>query len=103
MLYEWMDPRYLSTLVFPRRLTRSGSDPTYVALLACVAGERAYRYFAGSWYSSPIAERIAGAVSKADLDQRMDQINRFEAMLVNEGALVLKFWFHLSKKASASG
>jgi polyphosphate kinase 2 (PPK2 family) len=27
----------------------------------------------------------------------MDQINRFEAMLVNEGALVLKFWFHLSK------
>ena len=24
--------------------------------------------------------------------------NRFEAMLVNEGALVLKFWFHLSKK-----
>lgn len=27
----------------------------------------------------------------------MDQINRFEAMLVNEGALVIKFWFHLAK------
>jgi hypothetical protein len=34
-----------------------------------------------------------------DLDARIDQINRFEAMLVNEGALVLKFWFHLSKDA----
>jgi polyphosphate:AMP phosphotransferase len=29
--------------------------------------------------------------------QRIDQINRFEQMLVNEGALVLKFWFHLTK------
>ena len=44
-----------------------------------------------------IAERVAGQMDKGDLDQRMDQINRFEAMLVNEGALVLKFWFHLSR------
>ena len=29
----------------------------------------------------------------------LDDINRFEAMLINEGALVLKFWFHLSKEA----
>ena len=36
-------------------------------------------------------------MSRADMDARIDQINRFEAMLVNEGALVLKFWFHLSK------
>ena len=33
-----------------------------------------------------------------DLDARADQINRFEPMLVNEGALVLKFWFHLTKE-----
>ena len=32
-------------------------------------------------------------------DRCYDYINRFEAMLVNEGALVLKFWFHLSKDA----
>ena len=36
-------------------------------------------------------------MTKFALDQRIDQINRFEAMLVNEGALVLKFWFHLTK------
>jgi polyphosphate:AMP phosphotransferase len=31
------------------------------------------------------------------MDARADQINRFEEMLVNEGAIVLKFWFHLTK------
>jgi polyphosphate kinase 2 (PPK2 family) len=55
--------------------------------------------FAGSWYSDPIRQRLRGSLSLADLDARIGQINRFEAMLVNEGALVLKFWFHLSKDA----
>ena len=55
--------------------------------------------FAGSWYSDPIRERIEGAISLKELDAKADQINRFEAMLVHHGALVLKFWFHLSKEA----
>jgi AMP-polyphosphate phosphotransferase len=54
--------------------------------------------FAGSWYSDPIRERILGEISVKELDARAEQINRFEAMLVNEGALVLKFWFHLTKE-----
>ncbi len=29
----------------------------------------------------------------------MEEIVRFERMLVDEGALILKFWFHLSKKS----
>ena len=55
--------------------------------------------FAGSWYSDPIRERLLGQLSLKELDARADQINRFEAMLANEGALVLKFWFHLTKDA----
>ncbi|MDQ5944900.1 MAG: AMP-polyphosphate phosphotransferase, partial [Pseudomonadota bacterium] len=37
-------------------------------------------------------------MKRAEMEETLDEINRFEAMLVNEGALVLKFWFHLSKK-----
>jgi polyphosphate:AMP phosphotransferase len=53
--------------------------------------------FAGSWYSTPIAHRIDRTVSRVQLDRRLDEINRFEAMLVNEGALLLKFWLHLTR------
>src|SRR6185436_19940223 len=35
--------------------------------------------------------------SRVRLDKRLDEINRFEAMLVNEGALLLKFWLHLTR------
>ena len=97
VLYEWMDPRYLSTLAFSAPTDEERERPYMWRYWRALPPKSRIGIFAGSWYSNPIAERILGRLGKGELDQRMDQINRFEAMLVNEGALVLKFWFHLSK------
>ena len=97
VLYEWMDARYLSTLAFSAPTDEERQRPYMWRFWRALPPKGRIGIFAGSWYSSPIAERIAGEIGKATLDQRIDQINRFEAMLVNEGALVLKFWFHLSR------
>jgi polyphosphate:AMP phosphotransferase len=53
--------------------------------------------FFGSWYTMPIIDRTYGRTTDADLDQSIEQAVRFERMLADEGVLVLKFWFHLSK------
>ena len=97
VLYEWMDPRYLSTLAFAAPSDEERERPYMWRFWRALPPKGRIGIFSGSWYSAPIAERISGVLSRGDLDQRMDQINRFEAMLVNEGALVLKFWFHLSR------
>ena len=97
VLYEWMDPRFLSTLAFAAPSDEERERPFMWRFWRALPPKGRMGIFAGSWYSSSIANHIAGKLSRGDLDQRMDQINRFEAMLVNEGALVLKFWFHLSK------
>jgi polyphosphate:AMP phosphotransferase len=97
VLYEWMDPRFLTTLAFAAPSDEERERPFMWRFWRALPPKGRMGIFAGSWYSSSIAHHIAGKLSRGDLDQRMDQINRFEAMLVNEGALVLKFWFHLSK------
>lgn len=97
MLYEWMDPRYISTLAFSAPNDEERQRPFMWRYWRALPPKGRVGIFAGSWYSSPIHDRIEGHMSKADVDARIDQINRFEAMLVNEGALVLKFWFHLTK------
>ena len=96
-LYEWMDARYLTTLAFSAPSDEERERPFMWRYWRALPAKGKIGIFAGSWYSLPIAARIRGKLGKGKLDQRMDQINRFEAMLVNEGALVLKFWFHLSK------
>lgn len=97
VLYEWMDPRFISTLAFSEPTDEERERPYMWRYWRALPPKGRVGIFAGSWYSGPIHDRIDGGMTQAQMDQRIDQINRFEAMLVNEGALVLKFWFHLTK------
>jgi polyphosphate:AMP phosphotransferase len=53
----------------------------------------------GAWHSNPILDRVAGKTTEDQLVRACERIVRFERMLVDEGVLLLKFWFHLSKQA----
>ncbi len=99
VLYQWMDPRFISTLAFSNPTDEERDRPAMWRFWRSLPPKGRIGIFAGSWYSEPIRQRIQGEISNRDLDAQADQINRFEAMLVNEGALVLKFWFHLTKEA----
>ena len=97
VLYEWMDPRFITTLAFAEPTDEEKERPNMWRFWRSLPPKGRIGIFAGSWYSDPIRQRIQGDISLKELDARADQINRFEKMLVNEGALVLKFWFHLTK------
>lgn len=98
LLYKWMDPRYLSTQTFSVATDEERDRPYMWRFWRVLPPKGRIGIFADSWYSETLERGMAGELSAADLDQRLDQINRFEAMLVNEEALVLKFWLHLSKQ-----
>lgn len=98
LLYSWMDPRHISTLAFSAPSDEEISRPYMWRYWRALPPKGKVGIFAGSWYSQPIADRINGDMHRSELDGRLEDINRFETMLVNEGALVLKFWFHLSKE-----
>jgi len=97
LLYSWMDPRHISTLAFSAPTDEERERPFMWRYWRALPAKGKIGIFAGSWYSQPIADRIARTMKRAEMEETLDEINRFEAMLVNEGALVLKFWFHLSK------
>ncbi len=99
VLHEWMDARFLSTQAFSAPSDEELAHPFMWRYWRTLPGKGRIGIFFSSWYSEPVAQEVEDSLVKSGLDQRMDQINRFEAMLVNEGALVLKFWFHLSKDA----
>lgn len=99
LLYSWMDPRHISTLAFSEPTDEERDRPFMWRYWRALPPKGKIGIFVGSWYSQPIARRIEGKMKRAELEEVLDEVNRFEAMLVNEGALVLKFWFHLSKEA----
>jgi polyphosphate kinase 2 (PPK2 family) len=44
-----------------------------------------------------IVQRVMGEISEAEFSQQIAEIVRLEKMLTDEGVLLLKYWFHLSR------
>jgi len=54
--------------------------------------------FDHSWYGRVLVERVEKFVEKRVWRTAYDQINQFERWLVDDGQVLVKFWFHISKK-----
>jgi len=52
--------------------------------------------FDRSWYGRVLVERVEGFCRPADWQRAYSEINDFEAQLVGAGAIVSKFWLHIS-------
>jgi AMP-polyphosphate phosphotransferase len=50
-----------------------------------------------SWYRRVLTDRITKTVSKDDWRRAYQEITEFEEMLTADGAVILKFWLHLSQ------
>ncbi|HEX7479066.1 MAG TPA: polyphosphate:AMP phosphotransferase [Polyangiales bacterium] len=98
LLNEWMDPRHIRTRAFGEPTTEEQQRPPMYRFWRALPPKGTIGILFGSWYTQPIVDRVMRRIDTAALDQSIAEINRFEKMLVDEGALVLKFWFHLSKQ-----
>lgn len=55
--------------------------------------------FDRSWYGRVLVERVEGYCTEAEWSRAYHEINEFERSLVNFGAVVVKYWLHISKDA----
>ena len=98
LLLEWMDPRHIQTHAFGAHTEEERERPPFYRFWKNLPPKGKTGIFFTSWYTAPILQRAYKKTRDADLDQAMEEIRRFERMLTAEGALILKFWFHLSKE-----
>jgi len=99
ILNEWMDPRHIVTHAFGEKSDEERERPRMWRYWRALPPKGRIGILFGAWHTDPIINRVAGRIDNAQLELAMEQVVRFERMLVDEGALILKFWFHLSKKA----
>ena len=98
LLNEWMDPRHIHTHAFDNPSDEERERPPMWRFWRVLPPKGRIGILFGSWYTAPIIDRVFKRAKAKDLTAAIDRINQFEKMLADEGALILKFWFHLSKK-----
>jgi polyphosphate:AMP phosphotransferase len=99
LLNAWMDPRHIQTHAFPPPSDEERERPFMWRFWRALPPRGKIGILFGNWYTEPIVNRARKITKVADLDQSIEEINRFEKMLADEGTLILKVWMHLSKPA----
>jgi polyphosphate kinase 2 (PPK2 family) len=54
--------------------------------------------FDRSWYGRVLAERVEHLCTTDEWQRAYREINEFEKMLANSGAVIIKFWLHIDRK-----
>ncbi len=98
LLNEWMDPRYIQTHGMGEPSDEEMERPMMWRFWRVLPPKGRIGVFLGSWYTWPILNRAQGISKDAELVQSLERARRLEKMLADEGALIIKFWLHLSKE-----
>jgi polyphosphate:AMP phosphotransferase len=98
LLNAWMDPRWILTRAYGEPSQEEAERPEYWRYWRDLPGHGQAGVFLSAWYHEPLVGHVLGRVPDAALEDRLERIQAFERTLANDGAVVLKLWFHLGKK-----
>jgi polyphosphate:AMP phosphotransferase len=96
LLNEWMDPRWLVTRAYDVPTEEERERPEFWKYWRDLPPRGRMGMFLSAWYSQPVLERVHGEIDEAGFMRRLERIAGFERALARDGALILKFWMHLS-------
>jgi polyphosphate:AMP phosphotransferase len=99
LLNEWMDPRHIRTEAFGTPSEEERERPPMWRYWQALPQKGKIGILFGHWYTEPINGRVYGDIRQSQLVEHVERIVNLERMLTDEGVLLLKFWFHLSKAA----
>jgi len=99
LLNEWLDPRHVRSVAFGQPSEHELARPPMWRFWKALPAKGKIGILFGNWYTDPINGRVQHRLGRTQLPGAIERIRRFERLLNDDGALVVKLWFHLSKKA----
>ncbi len=97
LLNEWMDPRHIDSITFGQVSDEERERPPFWRFWRTLPPKGRIGILFGSWYTEPVVSHVLKESSPGELDESIHRIVHFEKMLTDEGVVLLKYWFHLSK------
>ncbi len=98
-LNRWLDTRGIETHAFWDETEDDRQRPRFWRFWQALPRRGTVGIMFGSWYTHPIIDHVYARSDASRFDRELVRIAEFERMLIEDGALIVKFWFHLSKSA----
>lgn len=96
-LTERLNPRGARVVALDRPTERETGQWYFQRYIAHLPTAGEIVFFDRSWYNRAGVERVMGYCSKDQYELFLEQCPAFERMLVDDGILLVKFWFSVSR------
>ena len=93
-----IDPRFFKVTTMSVPTEEEKRKPFLYRYFVQIPEAGKFKFLAGGWMEDVTRERLSGALSENSYKNRIDSVKRFERQLTDNGYLVLKFFFSISKK-----
>ncbi len=97
-LNEWLDPRFMRTHAFGYPSDEEQERPPHWRYWMSLPPRGRVAIYAMGWYGQVLSDRLNERIGNGKLEKELSHINKLEKELSEDGALIIKFWLHLSKK-----
>ena len=98
-----IDPRFFKVFSMPSTPTEEERRrPFLYRFFEKIPEAGKFTFLDSGWMDQIMKERLDGTLDDKAYAQRVDSVKRFERGLTDNGYLVLKFFFHISKKEQES-
>ena len=95
---EHLNPRAMRVVAFPKP-TEEDKGQWYLQRYAKQLPNRGeIVFFDRSWYNRAVVEPVNNFCTEGQYDIFMQQVPEFEHMLYEDGLIIIKFWFSISKE-----
>ena len=96
LLNAWLDPRWVLTCAWGEPSDEELERPAFWRYWRRLPPRGQIGLFHGAWYEPAMADRVERRIGRHAFDSRLQRIAATEQALTDDGALILKFWLHLS-------
>lgn len=92
-----LDPRFYKTETLSKPSEDELRKPFLYSYFVRIPEAGKFSFFDGSWMDEVTKNKLSGKINGEDYHRQLISIKRFERQLSDNGYLVVKFFFHISK------
>ena len=97
-LNQWLDARSVQSVAFWDESDEERERPAHWRFWRQLPAAGTIAILFGSWYTRPLVGRVQRKTGKKEFESQLSGINALERTLSDNGNLLVKLWFHVSKK-----
>lgn len=99
---EHLNPRAMRVVALPKPTAEETGQWYFQRYMKQLPNAGEIVFFDRSWYNRAVVEPVNDFCTKDEYDRFMQQVPEFEHMLFEDGILLVKFWFSISRDVQAA-